>query len=81
MLPASGGSFGSIAQGFAYAAIIKNTKLMLIASAVEVALVWLLVLLDVISQRRGVIATLVLSVLSGITIFLVYFSLPLTFGI
>jgi uncharacterized membrane-anchored protein len=52
---------------------------LLVATAVEIALVWLLVLLDVISQRRGLIATLVLSILDGITIFIVYRFFPLPF--
>ncbi len=64
--------WNSWAQSWTYASLIKNIKLLLIASAVEIALVWLLVLLDVINRRRGLIATLVLSILVGITIFIVY---------
>lgn len=77
-LPGSGNSFGStMTLAFSYLALIRNTKLMLIASACEVALVWLLVVLNVISQRRGLIATLVLFILSAITVFIVYYSSPL----
>ncbi len=67
------------AQSWTYASLMKNTQLLLIASAVEIALVWLLVLLDVINRRRGLIATLVLFILVGITILIVYgfSSLPL----
>lgn len=56
-----------------------NIILILIASAVEIALVWLLVLLNVCSRRRGLISTLVLFILVGITIFVVYFCFPLAF--
>ncbi|MBW4633899.1 MAG: hypothetical protein KME30_18945 [Iphinoe sp. HA4291-MV1] len=69
----------ALAQNFTLIAIIKKTILLLIASAVEIALVWLLVLLNIISQRRGLIATLVLFILVGITIFIVYRFLPLPF--
>lgn len=44
------------------------TRLLLIASVVEIALFWLLVLLDIISQRHGLIATLVLVILVGIVV-------------
>jgi hypothetical protein len=69
----------AVVQNFIFAAIIKKTILLLVATAVEIALVWLLVVLDVISQRRGLIATLVLSILDGITIFIVYRFFPLPF--
>jgi hypothetical protein len=57
----------------AHAQVQNNTKLLLIGSAVEIALVWLLVLLEVISLHRGLIATLVLFVLVGIVVFIVVF--------
>ncbi|MEW6491219.1 MAG: hypothetical protein AB1589_01525 [Cyanobacteriota bacterium] len=41
---------------------------LLIASAVEIALFWLLVFLDIISRRHGIIASLVLVILVGIVI-------------
>lgn len=46
------------------------TWLLLVASTVEIALVWLLVLLDIISRRHGLIATLVLFILVGIGVFM-----------
>ena len=49
-----------------------NLKLVFIASAVEIALFWLLVLLDVVSRHRGLIATLVLFISVGIVVFIVY---------
>ena len=67
----------SLAPAIGYLAIKKNNRLLLIASAFEVSLVWLLVLLNVISQRSGLIATLVLVILIAITFFIVYSSLPL----
>ncbi|MGV0105875.1 DUF1634 domain-containing protein [Nostoc sp. DSM 114160] len=49
-----------------------NFRLVFIASAVEIALFWLLVLLDVVSRHRGLIATLVLFIFVGIVVFIVY---------
>ena len=49
-----------------------NLRLVFIASAVEIALFWLLVLLDVVSRHRGLIATLVLFLFVGIVVFIVY---------
>jgi hypothetical protein len=66
--------------GLTYLVLIKETKLLLIASVVEIALVWLLVLLSVINRRRGLIATLVLSILVGITVFITYSFTPLPLG-
>lgn len=68
-----------VVLNFNFATLIKNTILLLIATVVEIALIWLLVLLNVISQRRGLIASLVLSILDGITIFIVYRFFPLPF--
>lgn len=48
-----------------------NFRLVFIASAVEIALFWLLVLLDVVSRHRGLIATLVLFIFVGIVVFIV----------
>jgi hypothetical protein len=48
----------AVVQNFIFAAIIKKTILLLVATAVEIALLWLLVVLNVISQRCGLIATL-----------------------
>lgn len=42
------------------------------SSAVEVALIWLLVLLNAISLHRGLIATLILFILVGITFLIIY---------
>ncbi|MEH1840279.1 MAG: hypothetical protein V7L20_16325 [Nostoc sp.] len=49
-----------------------NFRLVFLASAVEIALFWLLVLLDVVSRHRGLIATLVLFIFVGIVVFIVY---------
>lgn len=64
--------FTGLTIGLAYALIIRNTKLLLIAIAVEITLIWLLVVLDVVSRRRGLIATLILFVIVGIVVFIVY---------
>lgn len=50
----------------------KVMILLPIASAVEVALIWLLVVLNAISLRRGLIATLILFILVGITFLIIY---------
>jgi hypothetical protein len=66
----SGIGLGFIALGekLMVAEIQNFTRLLLIASVVEIALFWLLVLLDIISQRHGLIATLVLVTLVGIVV-------------
>lgn len=51
---------------------VEITTLLPIASAVEIALIWLLVLLNAISPRHGLIATLILFILVGITILIIY---------
>lgn len=51
---------------------LEVTTLLPIASAVEIALVWLLVLLNGISPRHGLIATLILFILVGITLLIIY---------
>lgn len=60
----------ALAKGFVYALhaqeTLQNLILLFIASAVEIALFWLLVLLDVVSRYRGLIATLVLFIFVGI---------------
>ncbi len=75
---------GSLAIGlnlaFKYAQIQQNIKLVFIASGVEIALLWLLVLLDVISRRRGLIATLVLFIFVGIVVLIVYSQYPTILG-
>jgi hypothetical protein len=48
--------------------VVHYILVLLIASAVEVALFWLLVFLDIISRRHGIIASLVLVILVGIVI-------------
>ncbi|MCC5616164.1 hypothetical protein LC605_14030 [Nostoc sp. CHAB 5836] len=58
--------------GLQAAKIEINLRLVFIASAVEIALFWLLVLLDVVSRHRGLIATLVLFIFVGIVVFIVY---------
>ncbi len=74
-------SFGlAFVSGLTTVALTKDTKLLFIASAVEIALVWLLVQLNVISQRRGLIATLILFILVGITVFIVYREVPILPG-
>ncbi|WP_146007576.1 hypothetical protein [Fischerella muscicola] len=50
---------------------LLNLILLFIASAVEIALLRLLVLINIISRRRGSIATLVLFIFVGIVVFLV----------
>ncbi len=45
-----------------------------IASVVEIALFWLLVVLNIISIRNGIAATLALFILVGITVFIVFTS-------
>jgi hypothetical protein len=45
-------------------------RALLSASVVEIALFWLLVYLNILSQRHSMIATLVLVILVGITFFL-----------
>lgn len=52
--------------------VVKVTTLLPIAGAVEIALIWLLVLLNAISLRRGLIATLILFILVGITFLIIY---------
>ena len=52
--------------------LVKVMTLLPIASAVEVALIWLLVLLNAISLRRGLTATLILFILVGITFLIIY---------
>ncbi|MDZ8035784.1 MULTISPECIES: hypothetical protein [unclassified Nostoc] len=52
--------------------LVKVMTLLPIASAVEVALIWLLVLLNAISLHRGLIATLILFILVGITFLIIY---------
>ena len=60
----------ALAKGFVFASqaqeTLKNLILVFIASAVEIALFWLLVILDVVSRHRGLIATLVLFIFVGI---------------
>jgi hypothetical protein len=67
---------GPLAIGLSLALQAQKTQLNLIllfiASAVEIALFWLLVLLDVISRHRGLIATLTLFIFVGIVVFIVY---------
>lgn len=71
-LPPSRSSFGLDAASFLiYVSLAKNANLIIVASVVEIALIWLLVLLDVISRRSGLIATLVLFILVGIAVFIV----------
>ncbi|WP_373527552.1 hypothetical protein [Nostoc sp.] len=54
---------------------MENINIVLpIAGAVEIALIWLLVLLNAISLRRGLIATLILFILVGITFLIIYSS-------
>ncbi len=60
----------------AYVVLQYYSLVLLIASAVEIALFWLLVVLDIISQRHGIIASLVLVILVGIVILI---SIILTF--
>ncbi|OUL29585.1 hypothetical protein BV372_23025 [Nostoc sp. T09] len=68
-----GGSLGiGLNLAFQSQKIQLNLILIFIASAVEIALFWLLVLLDVISRHRALIATLVLFIFVGIVVFLVY---------
>ncbi|GJD17024.1 hypothetical protein RIVM261_019800 [Rivularia sp. IAM M-261] len=59
-----------LAKGLVYALqsqeTLKNLILLFITSAVEIALFWLLVILDVVSRYRGLIATLVLFIFVGI---------------
>ena len=43
-------------------------SLLLIGSAVEISLFWLLVVLNIISRRRGLVATLVLVVIVGFVV-------------
>ncbi|BBD65648.1 hypothetical protein NIES4072_06760 [Nostoc commune NIES-4072] len=66
----------SFSRGFSFVILAKRTQrnliLVLIASAVEIALFWLLVLLDVVSRHRGLIATLILFIFVGIVVFIVY---------
>jgi hypothetical protein len=66
----SGAGAGLImfAEKLMVAKIQNFTRLLLIASVVEIALFWLLVLLDIISQRHSLIATLVLVILVGIVV-------------
>jgi len=52
----------------AYVVLQYFILLLLIGSAVEIALFWLLVFLDIISRRHGIIASLVLVILVGIVI-------------
>lgn len=67
---------GGLARGFILASQARQTELTLIllfiASAVEIALFWLLVVLNVVSRQRGFIATLVLFIFVGIFVFIVY---------
>ena len=52
----------------AYVVLQYYILVLLIASAVEIALFWLLVVLDTISRHHGIIASLVLVILVGIVI-------------
>ncbi len=52
----------------AYVVLQYYILVLLIASAVEIALFWLLVVLDIISRHHGIIASLVLVILVGIVI-------------
>jgi hypothetical protein len=63
-------------QGLVYVLMLRDTRLLLIANAIEIALVWLLVLLDVLSRRQGLITTLVLVSLVGIAAFMTYSLVP-----
>ncbi|MCC5606351.1 hypothetical protein LC612_06015 [Nostoc sp. CHAB 5834] len=66
----------SFSRDFNFVLLAKQTQryliLVLIASPVEIALFWLLVLLDVVSRHRGLIATLVLFIFVGIVVFIVF---------
>lgn len=68
-----------LAKGFVYALqsqeTLKNLILLLIDSAVEIALFWLLVILDVVSRPRGLIATLILFIFVGISLAIFVFIL------
>ncbi|OUL20370.1 hypothetical protein [Nostoc sp. 106C] len=68
-----GGSLGiGLTLGFQAQKTQLNLILLFIASAVETALFWLLVVLDIISRYRGLIATLTLFIFVGIVVFIVY---------
>lgn len=68
-----GGSLGiGLTLAFQAQKIQINLILLFIASAVEIALFWLLVVIGVISRHRGLIATLVLLIFVGIAVFIVY---------
>ncbi|MDZ8224178.1 hypothetical protein [Nostoc sp. ChiVER01] len=75
-ISASGLVGSSFSKNFSFVLLAKqaqkNLILVFIASAVEIALFWLLVLLDVVSRHRGLIATLILFIFLGIVVFIVY---------
>ncbi|MEH2067740.1 MAG: hypothetical protein V7K47_06160 [Nostoc sp.] len=57
---------------------VAFTTILPIVGAVEIALVWLLVLFNDISVRRGIIISLVLLIFGGINFLIIYY---LTFNI